>query len=117
MYFFLQIHGILYILSISSKININYCIQLYQQVSSAEIQEYCTEFEKNIGGFIKPKKMLSDREAVKFGLKNEEDEVEKFIAANTQELAKDKWLCPLSGKKFKVGLLFTIYTVIPCIVV
>lgn len=28
-------------------------------------------------------------------------EVEKFIASNTQELAKDKWLCPLSGKKFK----------------
>ncbi len=28
-------------------------------------------------------------------------EVEKFINANTQELAKDKWLCPLSGKKFK----------------
>jgi len=27
--------------------------------------------------------------------------VEKFIKANTQELAKDKWLCPLSGKKFK----------------
>ena len=23
------------------------------------------------------------------------------MAANTQELAKDKWLCPLSGKKFK----------------
>lgn len=28
-------------------------------------------------------------------------EVEKFILANMQELAKDKWLCPLSGKKFK----------------
>jgi len=28
-------------------------------------------------------------------------EIEKFIMANTQELAKDKWLCPLSGKKFK----------------
>lgn len=28
-------------------------------------------------------------------------ELEKFIAANTQELGKDKWLCPLSGKKFK----------------
>ena len=27
--------------------------------------------------------------------------MEKFITANTQELAKDKWLCPLSGKKFK----------------
>ena len=23
------------------------------------------------------------------------------IQANTQELGKDKWLCPLSGKKFK----------------
>ena len=23
------------------------------------------------------------------------------MKANTQELAKDKWLCPLSGKKFK----------------
>jgi len=28
-------------------------------------------------------------------------EIEKFITANAQELAKDKWLCPLSGKKFK----------------
>ena len=28
-------------------------------------------------------------------------EVEKFIQSNTQELGKDKWLCPLSGKKFK----------------
>ena len=28
-------------------------------------------------------------------------EMEKFVTANTQELAKDKWLCPLSGKKFK----------------
>ena len=23
------------------------------------------------------------------------------MQANTQELAKDKWLCPLSGKKFR----------------
>ncbi|VDD92280.1 unnamed protein product [Enterobius vermicularis] len=27
--------------------------------------------------------------------------VESFIQANSVELAKDKWLCPLSGKKFK----------------
>ena len=27
--------------------------------------------------------------------------MEKFVTANTQELAKDKWLCPISGKKFK----------------
>jgi len=34
-------------------------------------------------------------------IQDPETEVEKFILANTQELAKDKWLCPLSGKKFK----------------
>ena len=34
-------------------------------------------------------------------MKTEDDEVEKFISSNCQEVAKDKWLCPLSGKKFK----------------
>lgn len=27
--------------------------------------------------------------------------MEAFIQANTVELSQDKWLCPLSGKKFK----------------
>ncbi|CAH1247275.1 SRRT [Branchiostoma lanceolatum] len=27
--------------------------------------------------------------------------LEKFVKANTQEISKDKWLCPISGKKFK----------------
>ena len=36
------------------------------------------------------------------GPKDIDTEVEKFIKSNTQELGKDKWLCPLSGKKFKV---------------
>jgi hypothetical protein len=44
---------------------------------------------------------LADKEALKLGLKTEADELEKFMMANCQELAKDKWLCPLSGKKFK----------------
>ena len=35
------------------------------------------------------------------GMKVEQDELEKFIQANTQELGKEKWLCPLSNKKFK----------------
>ena len=35
------------------------------------------------------------------GLRTEADEVEKFIASNCQEINKDKWLCTLSGKKFK----------------
>lgn len=44
---------------------------------------------------------LAEKEAQKLGLKTEADELEKFMMANCQELAQDKWLCPLSGKKFK----------------
>lgn len=44
---------------------------------------------------------LSEEEAQKMGRKDPEQEVEKFVTSNTQELGKDKWLCPLSGKKFK----------------
>lgn len=44
---------------------------------------------------------LTNEELQMLGAKDTESEVEKFIAANTQELATDKWLCPLSGKKFK----------------
>uniref|UniRef100_A0A8C7SE56 Serrate RNA effector molecule homolog n=1 Tax=Oncorhynchus mykiss TaxID=8022 RepID=A0A8C7SE56_ONCMY len=47
------------------------------------------------------KEKLSEEEAGKMGRKDPEQEVEKFVLANTQELGKDKWLCPLSGKKFK----------------
>ena len=40
------------------------------------------------------------------GPKVVDDEVERFVNSNTQELGKDKWLCPLSGKKFKVKYAF-----------
>jgi Arsenite-resistance protein 2 len=40
-------------------------------------------------------------ELKKLGAKDTDAEVEKFILANSQELSKEKWLCPLSGKKFK----------------
>lgn len=44
---------------------------------------------------------ISEKELQQLGAKNEEEEIEKFVTANTQEISKDKWLCPLSGKKFK----------------
>ena len=50
---------------------------------------------------VAPNQVLSPPELVKLGAKDPDKEVEKFIQANTQELSKDKWLCPLSGKKFK----------------
>jgi Arsenite-resistance protein 2 len=44
---------------------------------------------------------LTEEELNKLGAKAPDSEVEKFVVSNTQELSKDKWLCPLSGKKFK----------------
>lgn len=38
---------------------------------------------------------------MQLGAKSEEEEIEKFVTSNTQEMEKEKWLCPLSGKKFK----------------
>merc|ERR1712038_2103930 len=63
--------------------------------------EYIATFSKKMGSFLQPRQDLTVDEAMKLGMKNEADEVEKFVQANTQELGKDKWLCPLSGKKFK----------------
>merc|ERR1712130_511259 len=71
------------------------------KTTNTDIEEYMTTFEKKMGGFLVMRADLTDDEATKLGLKNEKEEVEKFISANTQELGKDKWLCPLSGKKFK----------------
>ena len=42
-----------------------------------------------------------DPKLLQLSLKNPDSEIDKFVLANTRELAKDKWLCPLSGKKFK----------------
>lgn len=59
-------------------------------------------FEDKLSPLFSVKETLSEEEALKMGRKDPEQEVEKFVSANTQELGKDKWLCPLSGKKFKV---------------
>jgi len=50
---------------------------------------------------MEPQGQLSTEEVTKLGMKDADVEVEKFISANTQELGPQKWLCPLSGKKFK----------------
>jgi hypothetical protein len=70
-------------------------------VTPTEVSDWLTSFEVRISPFMNTKIFLDDVEMVRLGKKNPNDEVEKFILANTQELSKDKWLCPLSGKKFK----------------
>ena len=58
------------------------------KVTTPEVEEYMKTFEKKMGGFLVVRGDLTPEEAAKFGLKVEADEVEKFIAANTQELGK-----------------------------
>lgn len=43
----------------------------------------------------------NEMKLISLSLKDVDTEIDKFVQANTRELAKDKWLCPLSGKKFK----------------
>lgn len=71
------------------------------KVTNNEIQEYIRNFEGKMASFLTKSVPLSETELKKLGAKDTDAEMEKFVQANTQELAKDKWLCPLSGKKFK----------------
>ncbi|XP_078494411.1 serrate RNA effector molecule homolog [Ciona intestinalis] len=70
-------------------------------LTKSDINEFQKRFNDKLGHILNFKEKLTDEEAKKLGPKDKETEVEKFITANTEELGKDKWLCPLSGKKFK----------------
>ncbi|CAF4304948.1 unnamed protein product, partial [Didymodactylos carnosus] len=70
-------------------------------VSTPELNNFMQQFESKLKPFIDYKERIDDDLAKKLGLKIGQDEVDKFINANCQEVAKDKWLCPISGKKFK----------------
>ncbi|XP_061664647.1 serrate RNA effector molecule homolog isoform X2 [Syngnathoides biaculeatus] len=71
------------------------------KITAAEVSEHLKMCEERLAPLLSPPEALSADDAVRLGKKDPEQEVEKFLAANTQELSKDKWLCPLSGKKFK----------------
>ena len=69
--------------------------------TQAELTNFMQQTETRLKPFLDLQEKLDDEEALKLGAKNEEEEVEKFLVANCQEMGKDKWSCPLSGKKFK----------------
>uniref|UniRef100_A0A668AKM1 Serrate RNA effector molecule homolog (Arabidopsis) n=1 Tax=Myripristis murdjan TaxID=586833 RepID=A0A668AKM1_9TELE len=71
------------------------------RITNGEVLQWQKMMEEKLSPLFSLKEILSEEEAVKMGRKDPEQEVEKFVSANTQELGKDKWLCPLSGKKFK----------------
>jgi len=72
-----------------------------EAASKKDALEWHTQNKTKLDYLLEEEKKGEDEEADKLGKKKEEEEVENFIKANTQELAKDKWLCPLSGKKFR----------------
>uniref|UniRef100_A0A3B5B4S5 Serrate RNA effector molecule homolog n=1 Tax=Stegastes partitus TaxID=144197 RepID=A0A3B5B4S5_9TELE len=71
------------------------------KITATEVSEHQKMCEERLAPLLSPSETLSEEEAARLGKKDPEQEVEKFLSANTQELSKDKWLCPLSGKKFK----------------
>jgi len=73
------------------------CNSCPMKVDAAYVTELQTHMTEQVEGLMSGCPSASQVEL----LKDAETEVEKFVQANTQELAKDKWLCPLSGKKFK----------------
>ena len=54
-------------------------IQPASNVTTNDVEDYCATFEKKMGSFLQPRADLKDEEASKLGMKNEEDEVEKFV--------------------------------------
>ena len=58
-------------------------IQPASNVTVNDVEDYCATFEKKMGSFLQPRADLKDEEASKLGMKNEEDEVEKFVQVIT----------------------------------
>jgi len=71
------------------------------QDDEKEVAEYVKKMEEKMSGFLKEKVEIKADLLAKLGLRNENDEIEKFMSASMQELEPDKWLCTLSQKKFK----------------
>lgn len=71
------------------------------KVTQDDVQSYSKQYEAKLKPFVEFKERLESEQARKLGVKEQKEEIEKFIKVNTQELAPDRWLCPLSGKRFK----------------
>lgn len=66
-----------------------------------EMNDYLKKFAEKVEALINDVDTLKEDELKQLGQKEQDEEVKKFIEVNTQQLAPEKYLCPLSGKKFK----------------
>jgi len=65
------------------------------------IKTYLDDTQQRLDQLIEEKQLLSDEEVARMGGKTLEEELEMFFKVSVEELSKDKWLCKLSGKKFR----------------
>jgi hypothetical protein len=66
-----------------------------------DIANYIESSSEKVRPLLETSVSIPPEQAVKLGTKDETEAVEIFVQANTEELGDDKYLCPLSGKKFK----------------
>ena len=69
--------------------------------NEAKIKTYLNVTQERSDKLIEEKRLLSEEEVAELGEKTLEEELEVFFKASVEELSKDKWLCKLSGKKFR----------------
>lgn len=72
-----------------------------EENSDKEVTEYIQKLEDKVAVFMKDRIEIKADLLTKLGMRNEHDEIEKFMSASMQEVESDKWLCTLSQKKFK----------------
>ncbi|XP_042558797.1 serrate RNA effector molecule homolog, partial [Clupea harengus] len=71
------------------------------RVPVEQVLDWQKRFEDKLNHLFFPRERLGDEEAENMGRRHSQQEVEKFVTANTRELDKEKWLCVLCGKRFK----------------
>uniref|UniRef100_A0AC35TS13 Serrate RNA effector molecule homolog n=1 Tax=Rhabditophanes sp. KR3021 TaxID=114890 RepID=A0AC35TS13_9BILA len=70
-------------------------------ISESFIDNHMKEFNNKLNVNVLHCGVVNEEEMVKLGKKDADTEEENFINANCIELQPGKWLCELSGKKFK----------------
>lgn len=85
--------------SVISNVNINYFDP--NAIKRVQIDEWIRLFDIHIKSYVDYRDKVDPEVAKRLGLKEEKEEIDKFISANCQKIEKNIWLCPLSGKKFK----------------
>jgi len=73
-----------------------------EKANYSEVTDWQTNTRQKMKQYLESgEERLVDSEVQKLGKKDVKNEIDNFIESNALELAKDKWLCPLSGKKFR----------------